>query len=170
MNYELSHGVDADGNETTTSIRLVDYTNGHLNALNDWTFFDLSSLGEVEKVYFTLNSTDVGAYGMNTAAYFCMDKFQVETAATTDVAEGYYLVGTFNGWNQTEEGGRIAFDNENRATVAFAIISHPDAGKTTLTEKFLLYGGAINLAGSVKGKATARHAVSDWMEIEKQRG
>ena len=52
----------------------------------------------------------------------------------------------------------------------FAIISHPDAGKTTLTEKFLLYGGAINLAGSVKGKATARHAVSDWMQIEKDRG
>ncbi len=52
----------------------------------------------------------------------------------------------------------------------FAIISHPDAGKTTLTEKFLLYGGAINLAGSVKGRKTARHAVSDWMEIEKERG
>ncbi len=52
----------------------------------------------------------------------------------------------------------------------FAIISHPDAGKTTLTEKLLLYGGAINLAGSVKAKKTARHAVSDWMEIEKQRG
>ena len=57
---------------------------------------------------------------------------------------------------------------EKRRT--FAIISHPDAGKTTLTEKFLLYGGQINQAGSVKGKATARHAVSDWMEIEKQRG
>lgn len=57
---------------------------------------------------------------------------------------------------------------ERRRT--FAIISHPDAGKTTLTEKFLLYGGQINQAGSVKGKATARHAVSDWMEIEKQRG
>ena len=57
---------------------------------------------------------------------------------------------------------------EKRRT--FAIISHPDAGKTTLTEKFLLYGGAINLAGSVKGKATARHTVSDWMEIEKERG
>ncbi len=57
---------------------------------------------------------------------------------------------------------------EKRRT--FAIISHPDAGKTTLTEKFLLYGGAINLAGSVKGKATARHAVSDWMDIEKERG
>ena len=57
---------------------------------------------------------------------------------------------------------------ERRRT--FAIISHPDAGKTTLTEKFLLYGGVLNQAGSVKGKATARHAVSDWMEIEKQRG
>ena len=60
--------------------------------------------------------------------------------------------------------------NQIKKRRTFAIISHPDAGKTTLTEKFLLYGGAINLAGSVKGKATARHAVSDWMEIEKQRG
>ena len=52
----------------------------------------------------------------------------------------------------------------------FAIISHPDAGKTTLTEKFLLYGGAIAQAGAVKGKKNRRAAVSDWMEIEKQRG
>lgn len=52
----------------------------------------------------------------------------------------------------------------------FAIISHPDAGKTTLTEKFLLYGGAIRMAGSVKARKAATHAVSDWMEIEKQRG
>ena len=57
---------------------------------------------------------------------------------------------------------------EKRRT--FAIISHPDAGKTTLTEKFLLYGGAINLAGTVKGRKATKHAVSDWMEIEKQRG
>ncbi|HIU12906.1 MAG TPA: peptide chain release factor 3 [Candidatus Fimiplasma intestinipullorum] len=57
---------------------------------------------------------------------------------------------------------------ERRRT--FAIISHPDAGKTTLTEKFLLYGGAIQLAGTVKGKKNTKHAVSDWMEIEKQRG
>ncbi|MGN0328965.1 MAG: peptide chain release factor 3 [Lachnospira sp.] len=60
--------------------------------------------------------------------------------------------------------------NEIKKRRTFAIISHPDAGKTTLTEKFLLYGGAINLAGSVKGKKTAKHAVSDWMEIEKERG
>ena len=52
----------------------------------------------------------------------------------------------------------------------FAIISHPDAGKTTLTEKLLLYGGAIHLAGSVKSRKANKHAVSDWMEIEKQRG
>ncbi len=52
----------------------------------------------------------------------------------------------------------------------FAIISHPDAGKTTLTEKLLLFGGAIQLAGSVKGRKAARHATSDWMEMEKQRG
>ena len=52
----------------------------------------------------------------------------------------------------------------------FAIISHPDAGKTTLTEKLLLFGGAIQLAGTVKGRKAARHATSDWMEMEKQRG
>ncbi|MHB1048426.1 MAG: peptide chain release factor 3 [Thermoanaerobaculia bacterium] len=52
----------------------------------------------------------------------------------------------------------------------FAIISHPDAGKTTLTEKLLLYGGAIHLAGSVKSRKAARHATSDWMEMERERG
>lgn len=62
------------------------------------------------------------------------------------------------------------YSTEIKRRRTFAIISHPDAGKTTLTEKLLLYGGAINLAGSVKGKKTAKHAVSDWMEIEKERG
>ena len=52
----------------------------------------------------------------------------------------------------------------------FAIISHPDAGKTTLTEKLLLFGGAIHLAGAVKARGAARHARSDWMAIEQQRG
>ncbi|MGG7178126.1 peptide chain release factor 3 [Clostridium paraputrificum] len=60
--------------------------------------------------------------------------------------------------------------NEIEKRRTFAIISHPDAGKTTLTEKFLLYGGAIRLAGSVKARKASKHAVSDWMEIEKQRG
>ena len=64
----------------------------------------------------------------------------------------------------------MSLESEIKKRRTFAIISHPDASKTTLTEKFLLYGGAINLAGSVKGKKTAKHAVSDWMEIEKERG
>ena len=62
----------------------------------------------------------------------------------------------------------ILRDVQKRRT--FAIISHPDAGKTTLTEKLLLFGGAIQLAGTVKGRKSARHATSDWMEVEKQRG
>ena len=63
--------------------------------------------------------------------------------------------------NHTEE-------TQRRRT--FAIISHPDAGKTTLTEKLLLFGGAIQMAGSVKGRKAARHATSDWMALEKERG
>jgi peptide chain release factor 3 len=64
--------------------------------------------------------------------------------------------------------GSIVDEVKRRRT--FAIISHPDAGKTTLTEKLLLFSGAIQIAGSVKARKAARHATSDWMEIEKQRG
>ncbi|MET0328835.1 MAG: GTP-binding protein, partial [Luteimonas sp.] len=62
----------------------------------------------------------------------------------------------------------VASESSRRRT--FAIISHPDAGKTTLTEKLLLFGGAIQMAGSVKGRKAARHATSDWMALEKERG
>jgi peptide chain release factor 3 len=60
--------------------------------------------------------------------------------------------------------------DETRRRRTFAIISHPDVGKTTLTEKLLLFGGAIQMAGSVKGRKAARHATSDWMALEKERG
>ncbi len=63
-----------------------------------------------------------------------------------------------------------SFLAETRRRRTFAIISHPDAGKTTLTEKLLLFSGAIQIAGAVKGRKASRHATSDWMEIEKQRG
>ena len=134
----IAHGVDADGNETTTSINLVEFTNGELKALNDWTFFDLSSLGEVESVYFTLNSTDSGAYGMNTAAYFCMDKFQAEVEAPViENNEGFFLVGDFNDWNQTAAGGRLAFDEydnlenvELEAGAEFKVIAFDEDGST----------------------------------------
>lgn len=64
----------------------------------------------------------------------------------------------------------MSFLEETRRRRTFAIISHPDAGKTTLTEKLLLFSGAIQIAGSVKARKASRHATSDWMEIEKQRG
>src|SRR5215204_2100955 len=68
----------------------------------------------------------------------------------------------------------LAKTNELSREVArrrtFAIISHPDAGKTTLTEKLLLYGGAVNLAGAVTARKSQRHAASDWMELERERG
>ncbi len=64
----------------------------------------------------------------------------------------------------------LTFLAETRRRRTFAIISHPDAGKTTLTEKLLLFSGAIQIAGSVKARKATRHATSDWMEIEKQRG
>jgi small GTP-binding protein len=63
-----------------------------------------------------------------------------------------------------------AVQTEHQRRRTFAIISHPDAGKTTLTEKLLLYGGAIHSAGTVKSRKSKRSATSDWMEMEKQRG
>ena len=64
----------------------------------------------------------------------------------------------------------MSLESEAARRRTFAIISHPDAGKTTLTEKLLLYANAIHLAGSVKSRKAARHAVSDWMQMEKERG
>ena len=68
------------------------------------------------------------------------------------------------------ENSPVSYASETRRRRTFAIISHPDAGKTTLTEKLLLFSGAIQIAGAVKGRKASRHATSDWMEIEKQRG
>ncbi len=68
------------------------------------------------------------------------------------------------------QGAQLSHASEVKRRRTFAIISHPDAGKTTLTEKLLLFSGAIHIAGSVKARKATRHATSDWMEIEKQRG
>lgn len=78
--------------------------------------------------------------------------------------------GGARGGSQTEHKNMATLKGEVQRRRTFAIISHPDAGKTTLTEKLLLYGGAIHQAGSVKARRAARHATSDWMELEKQRG
>ena len=84
-----------------------------------------------------------------------------ETLATESAAEAQVT-------STAQRGKSILPEVERRRT--FAIISHPDAGKTTLTEKLLLFAGAIQIAGSVKARKASRHATSDWMEIEKQRG
>ena len=73
-------------------------------------------------------------------------------------------------YTDVQSAGGSEFEREVARRRTFAIISHPDAGKTTLTEKLLLYGGAIRQAGSVKARKADKHATSDWMEIEKQRG
>jgi len=64
----------------------------------------------------------------------------------------------------------VSLEQEIGRRRTFAIISHPDAGKTTLTEKLLLFSGAIHLAGSVKARRAARHATSDWLDMEQERG
>jgi peptide chain release factor 3 len=76
----------------------------------------------------------------------------------------------FDGEAVIEEAGHAAPAADHTLRRTFAIISHPDAGKTTLTEKLLLKGGAIRMAGAVRARGEARRTRSDWMEIEKSRG
>jgi len=84
--FELTAvGVAADGVETPVSMNLAEFVDGEFHAVTDWTFFDLSSLGEVESVYFTMNSTKTNSYGVVTPLYFCMDKFQVNDGIPTAV-------------------------------------------------------------------------------------
>lgn len=87
-----------------------------------------------------------------------------------NVASNVYMEDQNRDLIEVEMVNKINIKNEVNRRKTFAIISHPDAGKTTLTEKLLLYGGAIRLAGTVKGRKAKKYAVSDWMEIEKQRG
>ena len=79
------HGVAVDQSEKTVDVDLVKYEDGMLQAIRTWKYVDLSPLGEVVSLYFTLGSTDVGDYGMNTSAYFCMDKLMVKTDGTADI-------------------------------------------------------------------------------------
>jgi peptide chain release factor 3 len=88
----------------------------------------------------------------------------------SSVTRDYSLKWIVISLNHGITGSMSTIPDEAARRRTFAIISHPDAGKTTLTEKLLLFGGAIQLAGTVKGRKAARHATSDWMEMEKQRG
>lgn len=79
------HGVDKDGSEKTVETLLASYTNGDLTINRGWKYVDLSSLGTVNELYFTLDTTDTGAYGPNTPCYFCMDKLSVKPAVSAGI-------------------------------------------------------------------------------------
>lgn len=81
------HGIAADETEKTVDITLASYTNGDLTINRGWKYVDLSTLGAVNQLYFTMSSTDTGEWGMNTPAYFCMDKLSVATAPESSVAQ-----------------------------------------------------------------------------------
>ena len=77
----IVHGVDAEDNEKTVEVSLAAFSNGSLTASTGWKYVDLSKLGEVEEIYFTMSSTDTGEWGMNTPSYFCLDKLAVREAS-----------------------------------------------------------------------------------------
>lgn len=81
------HGVAPDGSEKEVEVEFASYDNGNLTLNRGWRYVDLSSLGLVNELYFTMKSTDTGAYGDNTPAYFCLDKLMVKSAETSGVAD-----------------------------------------------------------------------------------
>ena len=88
----IAHGVKEDYSETTTELTIAEFTNGEFSALEEWTWFDLSSLGEVVEIYFTMESTDVDPmWGMNTPGYFCMDRLTVSMEVEEDEFDGVML-------------------------------------------------------------------------------
>ena len=103
---------------------------------------------------------DVGQLGHRTQCATGADNRRASRSSETPAARGPTMA----------DLASVQLAKEVRRRRTFAIISHPDAGKTTLTEKLLLFSGAIQIAGSVKARKASRHATSDWMEIEKQRG
>ena len=78
----IAHGVHSDATESTAEIELIGYHNGQFSAIDTWEWWDLTALGNCEKVYFTMTSTDSGQYGINTAKYFCLSKFTIATQVT----------------------------------------------------------------------------------------
>ena len=81
----IAHGVHEDGSESTTELELCGFHNGQFSGITDWTWWDMSELGKVVEIYFTMESTDTGDYGMNTPAYFAMDQLTVSTSIATAV-------------------------------------------------------------------------------------
>lgn len=98
----IVHGVDEDDNEKTVEVDLASYKNGNLTINRGWTYVDLSELGVVNQIWFSMTSTDSGAYGMNTPAYFCMDKLMVKPAPQNNVN------------NVLAKNDKISYDRKSR--------------------------------------------------------
>lgn len=109
------HGVDSEENEKSLEITLASFENGCLNAATNWKYVDLSCLGVVDEIYFTMNSTDSGQYGMNTPAYFCLDKLSVKEVDQSSVKTQSLAKRSSITYNRNEK--IISLENE-----AFAIV------------------------------------------------
>ena len=112
----IVHGVDADENEKTLDISLASFKNGSLTADTGWKYVDLSSLGTVEEIYFTMSSTDSGEWGMNTPSYFCLDKLMVKETSSSSVITSESL----------SQKGSIVYDSKTRTInlpeASFAVV------------------------------------------------
>ncbi len=120
------HGVNPDGSEKTVDVALAEYANGCLTITRGWRYVDLSSLGIVNELYFTMTSTDSGAYGMNTPGYFCLDKLMVETVDESSVS------------SLTADSNAIAYDRESHTVTLsgsdFAVVYDTTGNKVMTSE------------------------------------
>ncbi len=121
------HGVSPDGGEKTVDVTLAEYTNGCLSITRGWRYVDLSALGTVNELYFTLTSTDSGAYGMNTPGYFCLDKLMVETVEGASVS------------TVTANENSIAYNRDTKTVILigndFAVVYDATGNKVMTSDK-----------------------------------
>lgn len=151
-----AHGVDAEGNEKTLDFYLARYKDGELKQSKGWEWFDLSGLGEVEEIYFTMDSSDSGNFGMNTAGYFCMDRFTVK--GSSPYSDGLFVVN--EDWFG-HSNGTINFLN-NKGEWQYRVYRKENEGKELgATSQFLaVYGDKVFMV-SKQADAGSRLAVAD---------
>ena len=124
----IIHGVDSDENEKTVEVSLASFKNGFLTASTGWTYVDLSPLGIVDEIYFTMTSTDSGQYGMNTPGYFCLDKLAVKESVQSNLSTLNNKINEVK-ISYDRETKTINFDNE-----VFAIV-YEQTGKALITSE-----------------------------------
>lgn len=133
------HGVQSDDSEKTVVVELASYTNGDLTTTRGWKKVDLSELGAVKEIYFTMESTDSGAYGMNTPGYFCLDKLEVEPTEVTAVRS--ISAGNANAIQYCQQNGMVRLNGEDFAVVYNA------AGRKVMTVEAATFSVADLPAG-----------------------